>query len=464
MQRLIALSLVFLWALRAPAEFPKPAFRETSTPYPAVELTRLEYSQPRPLRAWVARIDVTNPDVELVVTPRGKPAGGFQTCCATTLAFAQAEGVQLAINGSPFEPLRYKPGESTNIIGVQKSRGDLIAPPINIPRYAAMLVSPENRVALRNYPLTNSELAKARHAIGGYEILVENGKNRVDRNDPRGPTHPRTALGTSEGGKYLWWLVADGRQAGRSEGLYLDELADWAISLSISELLNLDGGGSTTMVLQDPKTAAHKVLNSPVGLGVPGSLRQNGNNLGLRIYAEPNDLKAAQLRAIMPDLPANRTPLFLGALNRAMARAHIDNPARRAAFLAQLAHESGELKYMEELADGKVYEGRADLGNTQPAAGPRFKGRGPIQLTGRANYRAAGAALGLNLENDPTRVADPEIGCQVAGWFWETHGLNELADAGKFREITQRINGGLNGIENREKYWERAKQTLKSAG
>ena len=464
MPRLITLSLILLWALRAPAEFPKPTLRETTTPYSAVELTRLEYAQPRPLRAWVARIDLTNPDVEFVITPRGKVERGFQSYCATTLAFAQAEGVQLAINGSPFEPLRYKPGESTNILGVQVSRSDVVAPPINIPRYAAMLISSENRVTLRNYPLTTSELAKARHGIGGYEILVDNGKNRVDRNDPRGPTHPRTAVGISEAGKYLWWLVIDGRQTGRSEGLHLDELADWAISLGISELLNLDGGGSTTMVMQNPKSGAHHILNTPVGVGVPGTLRQNGNNLGLRIYAGPNDLTAAQLRASMPGLAADRVPLFLGALNRAMARAHIDNPARRAAFLAQLAHESGELKFMEELADGKAYEGRADLGNTQPGDGPRFKGRGPIQLTGRANYRAAGTALGLELENEPARAADPEIGCRVAGWFWDTHGLNELADTGKFREITQRINGGLNGIESREKYWQRAKETLKVAG
>jgi putative chitinase len=138
----------------------------------------------------------------------------------------------------------------------------------------------------------------------------------------------------------------------------------------------------------------------------------------------------------------------------------INTPKRQAAFLAQLAHESGELRYMEELASGEAYEGRKELGNTQPGDGKRFKGRGPIQLTGRANYRAAGKALGLDLERHPEKAALPGIGCRVAGWFWQTHDLNDLADRGDFKKITRRIQGGYHGLANRQRYYALALEVL----
>jgi predicted chitinase len=169
---------------------------------------------------------------------------------------------------------------------------------------------------------------------------------------------------------------------------------------------------------------------------------------------------AVHLRAVMPRLPLADAAQYAGALLAAMDGAGISTPTRRAAFLAQLALESGELRDMEEVADGRAYEGRKDLGNTQPGDGPRFKGRGPIQLTGRANYRAAGAALGLPLEERPELAAQPEHGFRVAAWFWTSRGLNALADKGDFREITRRINGGYNHLAERERYHARARQVL----
>ncbi len=145
-----------------------------------------------------------------------------------------------------------------------------------------------------------------------------------------------------------------------------------------------------------------------------------------------------------------------------MNKYDITTPLRRAAFLAQLAHESGELKYMEEIASGEAYEGRKDLGNTEPGDGKRDKGRGPIQLTGRSNYRKAGEALGLDLEGKPEQVATPDVGCQVAGWFWHTRKLNDLADKKDFTTITRRVNGGLNGQAARERYYRMALEVLKA--
>ena len=128
----------------------------------------------------------------------------------------------------------------------------------------------------------------------------------------------------------------------------------------------------------------------------------------------------------------------------------LDNPLRLIHFLAQLAHESGNFKYMEEIASGAAYEGRKDLGNVMTGDGARFKGRGPIQLTGRANYRRYGQQLGIDFENNPTIVAIPSVGLLVACKFWSDNGLNALADQDDLRAITRRINGGYNGFEDRK--------------
>ncbi len=97
---------------------------------------------------------------------------------------------------------------------------------------------------------------------------------------------------------------------------------------------------------------------------------------------------------------------------------------------------------------------------TQPGDGTRDKGRGPIQLTGRANCRSVGKALGLDLENNPSIAARPEVGFRIAAYFWKSHGLNALADSGNFREITHRINGGYNGLAEREMYLARARAAI----
>jgi putative chitinase len=166
------------------------------------------------------------------------------------------------------------------------------------------------------------------------------------------------------------------------------------------------------------------------------------------------------LMAVMPTLRADRAAAIQPHLFVAMDRYAINTPPRESAFLAQLAHESGGLHYWEEIASGSAYEGRIDLGNTKPGDGRKYKGRGPIQLTGRVNYRKAGAALGLNLEDAPEQVATNSIGCLVAAWYWADKKLNEIADEASedaFRRITRRINGGYNGWQDRLTYYKRAR-------
>ena len=152
--------------------------------------------------------------------------------------------------------------------------------------------------------------------------------------------------------------------------------------------------------------------------------------------------------------------LYIDSLNAAMTEFEINSAVREAAFLSQVAHESGQFRYVRELASGAAYEGRADLGNTQPGDGVRFKGRGLIQITGRANYIAAMLALDIDCVNHPELLETPINACRSAAWFWKLHGLNELADSGDFERITRRINGGTNGEADRLAIWEVAKEVI----
>lgn len=198
----------------------------------------------------------------------------------------------------------------------------------------------------------------------------------------------------------------------------------------------------------------------------------------------------ALLRQLMPKANA---ALWAPALSGAMQEFGINSPLRAAAFLAQLAHESVELTRLEENLNysaqrlvqvwprrftaaiaatyarqperiaNYVYGNRADLGNGDEASGDgwRFRGRGPIQLTGRANYRRAGTKLGLPLEQQPDLVAkDAAIGARVAGLFWRDKNLNVPADNGDLIKVTKIINGGTHGLQERLAYYERAKTVL----
>ena len=188
-------------------------------------------------------------------------------------------------------------------------------------------------------------------------------------------------------------------------------------------------------------------------------------------YGADAMLTEVQLIQIMRNASQRKCHLYLVPLNDAMVTHGIDNLLRTAAFIAQLAHESGEFQFMEEIwgptAAQKRYEPPSDLakrlGNTQPGDGKRFKGRGPIQITGRFNYQKYGDLLGLDLISNPAQAATPEVGFATAALFWERNGLNKLADADQFKDITQRINGGQNGAAERERYYARAELVLASA-
>lgn len=159
-------------------------------------------------------------------------------------------------------------------------------------------------------------------------------------------------------------------------------------------------------------------------------------------------------------------------LSAACERFSINTPVRLAAFLAQTGHESGAGRYVAEIWGPTPaqtrYEGRADLGNLQPGDGKRYKGRGLIQTTGRANYvrlrdrlRAAGVDC-PDFEAEPEQLEHPRWAALSAADYWDMRQINAAADAGDFERVTRLVNGGLNGLNDRCARWERAKQALQS--
>ena len=167
------------------------------------------------------------------------------------------------------------------------------------------------------------------------------------------------------------------------------------------------------------------------------------------------------LRKIAPNAKESIIADLEKYFDKHMADYNVDTYLRVCHFLAQCAHESASFRTLEEYASGVAYEGRRDLGNTQPGDGRRYKGRGIIQLTGRANYRKYGNSLGLNLEGNPELAEQPEVSVLTALEYWRSRELNKYADRDDITTITKRINGGLNGFEDRKKYLSRAKQVLK---
>jgi putative chitinase len=147
-------------------------------------------------------------------------------------------------------------------------------------------------------------------------------------------------------------------------------------------------------------------------------------------------------------------------LRPTLERYAIDTRLRIAHFLGQTCVESAGFRTTEEFADGSEYEGRKDLGNTEPGDGPRYKGRGLIQLTGRANYRAVGKALKLDLEGNPAQAAEPALSLVIACEYWKSRKINDAADQDDLIRVTKLINGGLNGLEDRRNFTSRAKTAL----
>jgi putative chitinase len=221
--------------------------------------------------------------------------------------------------------------------------------------------------------------------------------------------------------------------------------------------LRADGriGPSTISAIEQFETAVMKLPASD-GMLAPGD-----DTIRALLDGLPEGPTKEKLQVVMPRALPEKIDLCYEPLVKAMNKYEINTPLRAAHFIAQVGHETASFLYMEEIADGANYEGRTDLGNTQPGDGKRFKGRGLIQLTGRTNYAAYSKACGVDYVANPTAIVSDPFACvDVACWYWNTRKINQLADRDDVKAVTKAVNGGFNGLDDRMGYLYRAKAVL----
>lgn len=170
----------------------------------------------------------------------------------------------------------------------------------------------------------------------------------------------------------------------------------------------------------------------------------------------PASVTLDELVNIVPQVAPDRLAQYVAPLNEALAKAAIDTPLRKAAFIAQLVVESDSFRTFEEYASGRAYEGRSDLGNVAPGDGERFKGRGAIQVTGRHNYESVSQYLGIDFVANPELMATPENAFETAAWYWQSRNLNAVSDSGSIESVSRIVNGGTHGLVQRIDSFQRA--------
>ena len=264
---------------------PQPENIENRVLFKGVTYTRDVRMHPRPIVLHIVRVDLTAPGVSLLVTP-GEPGTREQMPARTTSRFRKKFGAQVAINGSfftrfpqPDEEKAYAPaGDPVFALGHNASAGVEYSPARE--PYVSLYISKDNRVSIGAPP------DEIHHAIAGWGVLLRGGQVPVDLPETNqwDVPNPRTAVAIANRGKTLLLVVADGRQPNYSEGLRLDELAIIIADYGGTEALNLDGGGSSTLVIEGDNGKSH-VLNSPIHNQLrPGVERPVANHLG--VFAE----------------------------------------------------------------------------------------------------------------------------------------------------------------------------------
>lgn len=214
-------------------------------------------------------------------------------------------------------------------------------------------------------------------------------------------------------------------------------------------------GPNTINAIKSFETTVMKLASSD-GMLAPGDATVAALLAGL-----PPGPSKEKLSVVMPRALPAKIDLYYDPLVTGMKKYDITSNLRMAHFISQIAHETASFLYAEEIASGAAYEGRSDLGNTQPGDGKRYKGRGLIQLTGRANYAAYSKDSGVDYVAKPELVAtDPFVGVDVACWYWNKRGISKFADQDDVKAVTKAINGGYNGLDDRIQYLVRAKRVL----
>jgi hypothetical protein len=260
-----------------------PRTDRTAELFRSISYVRQARSTPRPLMIHVVEIDLRTPGIGFLVTP-GDSSKGLEVRARTTSEFLDEFGLQIAINGSFSAPFRagsflwdYYPhsGEPVDVTGVTISNGEMYS---DYDEWPALCIT-AGRAAINHSGCPEGTL----QALAGSQILVQDGESTVKRR--AGRVHPRTAVAVDAEGETLWLIVVDGRQRGYSEGVTLEELAGIAVEFGADRALNLDGGGSSTLVIADG--GGMRALNSPIHTRVPTRQRPVANHLG--VYARAID-------------------------------------------------------------------------------------------------------------------------------------------------------------------------------
>ena len=231
-----------------------------------VERLQASVDQPRPLKVQAVRVDLREPGIDFLVTP-SNGAAPKDVGARTTSEFLEEFQCQVAINGSVFDVYAEHRGDPMDVLGLSLSRGQRYSPPN---RWDALLIGKDRRAWIARSPVN---ARAAWNGLSGYYALLVDGRNNGGMAD----LHPRSAVGVSRDGRYLLLMAADGRQPGYSEGLTTAETAEWMRKLGAWNALNLDGGGSTALVMRDTDGKPN-MLNRPSGPPI-GSERRVANHL-----------------------------------------------------------------------------------------------------------------------------------------------------------------------------------------
>jgi hypothetical protein len=246
--------------------------------FPGITYLRKDLTTPRMNVVHVLAIDLQTPNLEFLVTPASKQDGTI--CTRTTSKFLDEFKLHLAINADGWRYLdpntvpggACASGDPVKVNGYAASRGTVYSP--------VKTYEPEIYIGPRNQVTINTPPVKPFNAFAGDRVVVQNGI--VVKNLAATIPQPRTALGLNKNGRWLTLMVVDGRQEGYSEGVTFPELGELLISFGVYTGVNLDGGGSSTMVMKGTDGKPH-ILNSPIDLNVPGKERAVANHLGLYI-------------------------------------------------------------------------------------------------------------------------------------------------------------------------------------
>lgn len=259
----------------AVAQEPFPKRGEWKPIFQGVELIELEATQPRLMRGYAVRIALETPGLRFLATPdngdRSDHTDGLKTS-----TFLSRYKCQLAINAAPFSPIHAVEGKPQLIDGLTVSEGKVVSP--HRGNHPALLLTKDNRVTIARPPF---QLEDVYNAVCGFGIVLDKGRVLEGGKD----IHPRTAAGVSRDGKYLYLLVIDGRQPQYSWGATTGEVGQWLAALGAWDGINLDGGGTTTLVIE--QADGFRVINRPIHGGKPGTERVSASHLGVFVPPLP---------------------------------------------------------------------------------------------------------------------------------------------------------------------------------